>query len=61
MTALRFVAGPWDNRIVDSEVVRAPQHVKPDPDEPGTYVRAEYDMDSDIATYMWTAEATDAP
>jgi hypothetical protein len=60
MPALRFVAGPWDNRVVDSEVSRAPQHVKPEPDERGTYVRAEYDMDRDIATYIWDAEATDA-
>jgi len=60
MQALHFLGGPWDNRTVESEVVHAPSRVKPDPEAPGTYFRAEHDIGTGTVTYVWRADETDA-
>jgi hypothetical protein len=55
VASLWFLGGPWDARTVDSQVTNPPARLKPDPDEPGEYVRVETDTNSGTATYIWNA------
>jgi hypothetical protein len=55
---LSFEGGPWDSRLLDTEVTTAPEFVTPDDTQAGAYWRTEQQGGSAVVAYEWSPDGT---